>query len=90
MLASVGIAYTASGGPLFPGSIDLAGTTFASLGASKDPWAEFAAVPTSGKIQMLLVIGALEFASEFSKPHYLSGGTPGKRVSWQLTLKLRP
>ena len=84
MLASVGIAYTCSGGPLFPGSIDLAGTTFASLG--KDPWAAFAAVPTSGKIQMLVVIGLMEFHSELTKPHYLSGGQPGKIVvgGWPL------
>jgi hypothetical protein len=78
MLASVGIAYTALGLPLFGGKIALDGTTFASLGAAKDPWAAFDAVPASGKLQMLLVIGALEFASEYSKPHYLSGGTPGK------------
>ena len=56
MLASLGIAYTCSGGPLFGGNIALDGTTFASLG--KDPWAAFAAMPTSGKIQMLVVIGA--------------------------------
>ena len=84
MLASVGIAYTCSGGPLFPGAISLDGTTFASLG--KDPWAAFAAMPTSGKIQMLVVIGLMEFHSELTKPHYLSGGTPGKIVvgGWPL------
>merc|ERR1719373_1134554 len=76
MLASVGIAYTCSGGPLFPGKVALDGTTFQSLG--KDPWAAFDALPYSGKVQMLLVIGAMEFASEYSKPHYLSGGKPGK------------
>ena len=27
---------------------------------------------------MLLVIGAFEFLSEYEKPHYMSGGTPGK------------
>ena len=55
MLASLGIAYTLSGGPLFAGNIALDGTTFASLG--KDPWAAFAAMPQSGKLQMLVVIG---------------------------------
>eukprot|EP00908_Phaeocystis_cordata_P012086 Transcript_23054.p1 GENE.Transcript_23054~~Transcript_23054.p1 ORF type:complete len:247 (+),score=89.15 Transcript_23054:52-741(+) len=79
MLASVGIAYTCSGGPLFPGPIALDGTTFASLG--KDPWAAFDALSYSGKLQMLLVIGLMEFHSEIpsgGQKHYLSGGTPGK------------
>merc|ERR1719171_2858443 len=72
MLASVGIAYTSSGFPLFPGAISLDGTTFASLGESKDAWAAFAGVPYSGKVQMLAVIGLFEFLSEYAKPHYLS------------------
>ena len=62
MLASVGIAYTASGGPLFAGPVALDGTTFASLGS--DPWNAFAALPYQGKLQMLIVIGLLEFHSE--------------------------
>jgi len=78
MLASLGIAYTCSGGPLFGGNIALDGTTFASLGS--DPWAAFAAVPQSGKLQMLIVIGLMEFHSELTKPHYLSGGVPGKII----------
>merc|ERR1712176_886010 len=69
MLASLGIAYTCSGGPLFPGAISTDGTTFASLG--KDPWAAFDAMPTSGKVQMAAVIGLLEFHSELTKPHCL-------------------
>ena len=79
MLASVGIAYTASGGPLFAGPVALDGTTFASLGS--DPWTAFAALPYSGKLQMLIVIGLLEFHSEIpsgGQKHYLNGGTPGK------------
>merc|ERR1719453_672511 len=78
MLASLGIAYTCSGGPLFPGTISSDGTTFASLGS--DPWAAFAAMPSSGKLQMLVVIGLMEFHSELTQPHYLSGGTPGKII----------
>jgi len=78
MLASLGIAYTCSGGPLFSGAISSDGTTFASLGS--DPWAAFAAMPMSGKVQMLVVIGLMEFHSELTKPHYLSGGTPGKII----------
>ena len=79
MLASVGIAYTASGGPLFAGPVALDGTTFASLGS--DPWTAFAALPYQGKLQMLIVIGLLEFHSEIpsgGQKHYLNGGTPGK------------
>lgn len=79
MLASVGIAYTCSGGPLFAGPVALDGTTFASLGS--DPWAAFAALPYQGKLQMLVVIGLLEFHSEIpsgGQKHYLNGGTPGK------------
>ena len=62
MLATCGIAYTASGGPLFAGPVALDGTTFQSLGS--DPWQAFAALPYMGKLQMLVVIGLLEFHSE--------------------------
>ena len=77
MLAWTGFAYMSiPNAPLFPGAIDQAGTTFAQLG--HDPFAAWAAVPLLGKTQILLTLGALEFASETEKPHYMSGGTPGK------------
>merc|ERR1712216_101750 len=50
-----------------------------SLG--NDPWQAFAALPYMGKLQMLVVIGLLEFHSEIpsgGQKHYLNGGTPGK------------
>ena len=62
-------------GVRFPGDIDYHGTSFASIKGGLAGWD---AVPTAGKIQMLIVIGMIEFASEFSKPHYMSGGMPGK------------
>jgi hypothetical protein len=61
--------------PLFGGEI-AGGTTFASLG--REPFAAWDAVPDSGKAQIILTLGAFEFLSEYTKPHYLSGGTPGK------------
>lgn len=53
-------------GVRFPGDIDYHGTSFASIKGGLAGWD---AVPTAGKIQMLIVIGMIEFASEFSKPH---------------------
>lgn len=32
----------------------------------------------SGMVQILFTAGLLEFWSELEKPHYMSGGTPGK------------
>merc|ERR1712072_1676104 len=41
----------------------------------------WAKVPAAGKLQMLIVIGFAEFASELYKPHYMTPeGTPGKIV----------
>ena len=76
--AVTGWAYTASGGPLFPGYLSNSqGITFESLG--RDGYAAWAAVPESGKMQILGVIGILELLGEASvKPHYMNGGTPGK------------
>lgn len=63
-------------GITFPG--DLAnGVPFASVGAG-GPFAAWDAVPTAGKLQLFLFIGALEWASETKKPHYMRGGVPGK------------
>lgn len=78
MAAVTGWAYTASGGPLFPGYLSNSqGITFESLG--RDGYAAWAAVPESGKMQILGVIGILELLGEASvKPHYMNGGTPGK------------
>ena len=34
--------------------------------------------PRGPQAQMVLTMGLLEFCSENTKPHYMSGGTPGK------------
>ena len=53
------------------------GITFESLG--RNGYAAWDAVPDSGKLQILGVIGILELLGEASvKPHYMAGGTPGK------------
>ena len=56
--------------------ISLDGTKFADLGT--EPFAAWDAVPVYGKVQILLVMGMMEWASETDKPHYMNGGTPGK------------
>mmetsp|Transcript_6538 Transcript_6538/g.20972 ORF Transcript_6538/g.20972 Transcript_6538/m.20972 type:complete len:197 (+) Transcript_6538:285-875(+) len=75
MAATVGCLVSKLG-ITFPG--DLAnGVPFASVGAG-GPFAAWDAVPTAGKLQLFLFIGALEWASETKKPHYMRGGVPGK------------
>ena len=39
--------------------------------------AEWDAVPTAGKVQLLLTIAILEFVGEQVQPHYTKGGKPG-------------
>jgi len=75
MLASVGYLVTAAG-ITFPGTIGN-GVTFASIGAD-GPYDAWSKVPTEGKLQILLLILALETATESKKPHYMKGGVPGK------------
>ena len=92
--AATGWAWTASGAPLFPGYLSPSeGVTFESLG--RVGYAAWDAVPESGKFQILGVIGILELLGEASvKPHYMSGGTPGKiPLLWDplgFTAKLSP
>merc|ERR1719460_639777 len=78
MAAVTGWAYVSSGGPLFPGVISTTtGQTFESLG--RDGYAAWDAVPDAGKLQILGVVGILEWLGEVSAtPHYMMGGTPGK------------
>mmetsp|Transcript_23516 Transcript_23516/g.71972 ORF Transcript_23516/g.71972 Transcript_23516/m.71972 type:complete len:162 (+) Transcript_23516:420-905(+) len=75
MLATVGYMIGAAG-ITFPGEI-AKGVTFASVGAS-GPYAAWDATPTAGKLQILTIILALEWAAETKKPHYMRGGVPGK------------
>jgi len=78
MAAATGWAWVSSGGPLFPGEISPStGLTFEALG--REGYAAWDAVPADGKAQIIGIIGILELLGEASvKPHYMSGGTPGK------------
>jgi len=78
MAAVTGWAWTASGGPLFPGYLSIEqGITFESLG--RDGYAAWDAVPDAGKFQIIGVVGILDLLGEAAvKPHYMMGGTPGK------------
>jgi len=72
MAATVGFIVNEAG-ITFPG--DLAtGVPFSSLPKGIAAWE---AVPTAGKIQMLLTIGIIETASEAQQPHYMNGGKLG-------------
>jgi len=75
MLACVGYI-TGAAGITFPGDI-AGGVSFASVNADGvyNAWGN---VPTEGKLQILLLIFALEMATESKKPHYMRGGVPGK------------
>merc|ERR1719197_2246598 len=78
MAAATGWSYVSSGGPLFPGYLSIEqGITFESLG--RDGYAAWDAVPDSGKLQIIGVVGILDLLGEAAvKPHYMMGGTPGK------------
>merc|ERR1719311_363734 len=59
MAAATGWAYVASGGPLFPGYLSIEkGITFASPG--RDGYAAWDAVPDSGKLQIIGIVGILD------------------------------
>merc|ERR1719235_2022302 len=94
MAAATGWAYVASGGPLFPGYLSIEqGVTFESLG--RNGYAAWDAVPDSGKLQIIGVVGILDLLGEAAvKPHYMMGGTPGKiPLIWDplgFTKKLSP
>eukprot|EP00315_Gephyrocapsa_oceanica_P009503 CAMPEP_0185283652 /NCGR_PEP_ID=MMETSP1363-20130426/603_1 /TAXON_ID=38817 /ORGANISM="Gephyrocapsa oceanica, Strain RCC1303" /LENGTH=224 /DNA_ID=CAMNT_0027879319 /DNA_START=89 /DNA_END=763 /DNA_ORIENTATION=- len=75
MLASVG--YLVGAAKIsFPGEL-AKGVTFASV-AANGPYQAWDAVPQAGKLQILSIILALEWATEAKKPHYMRGGVPGK------------
>merc|ERR1719253_913406 len=94
MAAVTGWSYVASGGPLFPGYLSIEkGITFESLG--RDGYAAWDAVPDSGKLQIIGIVGILDLLGEAAvKPHYMMGGTPGKiPLIWDplgFTAKLSP
>merc|ERR1719379_393178 len=94
MAAATGWAWVGSGGPLFPGYLSIEkGITFESLG--REGYAAWDAVPDSGKLQIIGVVGILDLLGEAAvKPHYMMGGVPGKiPLIWDplgFTSKLSP
>merc|ERR1712046_203116 len=55
----------------------MGGVSFASVNAEGvfNAWGN---TPVEGKLQILLIILALEMSTESKKPHYMRGGVPGK------------
>jgi len=71
----------------WPWAMSLDGSSFPSTDLS--PEAQWDAIPSSAKWQILTVIAALEIWDEASggdesTPHYMKGGQPGKYPSFQL------
>jgi hypothetical protein len=62
-----------TGGPLGTGDT----TLFSDISAAGGPCDQWDAVPSAGKLQMLLTIALLEIVGETAKPHYTKGGKPG-------------
>jgi len=61
-----------TGGPLGESS-----TMFADISAAGGPCDQWDAVPSAGKLQILLTIALLEVVGETAQPHYTKGGKPG-------------
>lgn len=79
-----------SNGIHFPWAMTLEGLTYADVSAAGGPAAQFDAIPTSAKLQILFLIGLLEVWSESNyaqnaagNTHYMSGGKPGVMPSFQ-------
>jgi len=75
MAAFVGYLAT-SAGLFLPGDVTLAGMKFADLGT--DPWKAWEMLPESGRQQIILSVGVMEFLGEVKQPHYTMGGEPGR------------
>jgi hypothetical protein len=61
-----------TGGPLAESS-----TMFSDISAAGGPCDQWDAVPSAGKLQILLTIALLEVVGETASPHYTKGGKPG-------------
>jgi len=77
-----------SNGIVFPWAQSLYGTTFAQIASAGGPAAQWDALPTAAKVQILCVIGFLEICSESTAileasggKHYMKGGRPGEYPS---------
>merc|ERR1719271_165454 len=62
-----------TGGPAGTGPT----TMFSDISAAGSPIDQWAAVPTSGKLQILGTIALLEYVAEAGKSHYMNGGKIG-------------
>lgn len=67
----------------FPWACTLEGTTFGDIAAAGGPAAQWDALPTNAKLQILLLIGFFELLSENTyalaqsgQKHYMRGGGP--------------
>jgi len=74
-----------SNGIFFPGKATLGGLTFEDISNAGGPADQWDALPTAGKLQILLFVGFMEHLSEASSvrlsggpdKHYMRGGKPG-------------
>ena len=71
-------------GQHFPGLLTTSGVKYADIAAAGAPMAQWDALPSAAKCQILLAIGFLELFSESSdvlaldgQQHYVRGGKPG-------------
>jgi len=62
---------------------------YATIAAAGGPAAQWDALPTSAKLQILGFIGLLEYFGEQQSPHYMRGGKPGDYPSLK-TLPMIP
>ena len=83
-----------SNGIVFPWDLNLEGVSFADIAGAGGPGAQWDALPTSAKLQILGVIGGLEAFSESTwalaqngEKHYMKGGTPGYFPSFKTTVR---
>jgi len=65
-----------SNGIYFPWNLQ-GDVTHAAISAAGGPAAQWDALPTSAKLQILGFIGLLEYVGESASPHYMRGGKPG-------------
>jgi len=76
MAAFVGFI-VGSNGIHFPWNLQ-ADLPYATIAEIPAPAAQWDALPSSAKLQILGFVGLLELLGERVKPHYMSGGVPGK------------
>jgi len=81
MMAFVGFI-VGSNGIHFPWNLQ-ADLPYATIAEIPAPAAQWDALPSSAKLQILGFVGLLELLGERVTPHYMSGGVPGKYPSFK-------